>query len=137
MSEVAAVLLAAAGGFAGGLLGIGGGILFVPALTLFLDLSQVEAEATSLLMIIPVAIVGVIRQRRYGNVSLRDGLVIGTLSPVGVLIGVVAVNELPVRALELGFAALLLFVAYGLVRRALAPEPSSSRSPELRSPKNV
>ena len=132
MSEVAAVLLAAAGGFAGGLLGIGGGILFVPALTIFLDFSQVEAEATSLLMIIPVAIAGVIRQRRYGNVSLRDGLVIGTLSPVGVLIGVVAVNELPVRGLELGFAALALFVAYGLVRRALSPEPSSRRSHELR-----
>ena len=121
MSEVLAVLVAVAGGFAGGLLGIGGGILFVPALTVFLDFSQVDAEATSLLMIIPVAIVGVLRQQRYGNVRLRDGAVIGLLSPVGVLIGVVAANELPERAIELLFAALALYMAYRLARRALRP----------------
>ena len=121
MSEVLAVLVAIAGGFAGGLLGIGGGILFVPALTVFLDFSHVDAEATSLLMIIPVAIVGVMRQHRYGNVRLRDGAIIGLLSPVGVLIGVVAANELPARAVELMFAALALFMAYRLARRALRP----------------
>ena len=121
MSEVFAVILALAGGFAGGLLGIGGGILFVPALAVFLDFSQVDAEATSLLMIIPVAIVGVMRQHRYGNVRLRDGAIIGLLSPVGVLIGVVAANELPARAVELMFAALALFMAYRLTRRALRP----------------
>lgn len=121
MSEVLAVLLAVAGGFAGGLLGIGGGILFVPALTIFLDFGQIDAEATSLLMIIPVAIVGVMRQHRYGNVRLRDGAIIGLLSPVGVAIGVVAANELPARAVELLFAFLVLFMAYKLARRALRP----------------
>ena len=51
-----------------GLLGVGGGIMFVPALTLVLSLSEVKAEATSLLAIIPVAFVGALRQYRYGNV---------------------------------------------------------------------
>ena len=125
MSELLAILLAAAGGFAGGLLGIGGGILFVPALTIFLDYSQVEAVATSLLMIIPVALVGVWRQRRYGNVRLRDGAVIGATSLIGVAIGVVAANEVPARALELGFAALALFIAFRLAKRALrSPTPA-------------
>ena len=59
------------------LLGVGGGILFVPALTLALELSQVKAEATSLLAIIPVALMGAWRQHRYGNVEIRDGLIVG------------------------------------------------------------
>ena len=125
MSEVLAVLFAVAGGFMGGLLGIGGGILFVPALTVFLDYSQVEAVATSLLMIIPVAIIGVWRQQRYGNVRGRDGAVIGATSLVGVGVGVVVANEVPARALELGFAGLALFIAYRLAKRALrTPTPA-------------
>lgn len=119
MDELFAALIAAAGGLAGGLVGVGGGVLFVPALTVFIGLSQVEAESTSLLMIVVVALVGAARQRTYGNLELRDALVIGALSPLGVLGGVVVANEVPQRTLELTFAALVLFVAYGLVRRAL------------------
>lgn len=119
MDELFAILIALAGGLAGGLVGVGGGVLFVPALTVFLDLNQVEAESTSLLMIVVVALVGATRQRSYGNLDLRDALLIGVLSPLGVLAGVVAANEVPQRALELAFAALVLFVAYGLIRRAL------------------
>lgn len=120
MNEVLAVLLAIAGGLAGGLVGVGGGILFVPALTVFIGLSQVEGESTSLLMIVIVALVGAYRQRAYGNLALRDAVVIGLLSPLGVLIGVVVANAVPQRALELAFAALVLYVAYGLVRRVLS-----------------
>jgi uncharacterized membrane protein YfcA len=122
VNEVLAVLLAVAGGLAGGLVGVGGGVLFVPALTVFLGLSQVEGESTSLLIIGVVALVGAARQSSYGNLKLRDALVIGVLSPLGVLIGVVIANAVPERALELSFAALVLFIAYGLVRRALAQE---------------
>jgi uncharacterized protein len=119
MDELFAVLIAVAGGLAGGLVGVGGGVLFVPALTIFLGLTQVEGESTSLLMIVIVALVGAYRQNVYGNVELRNALVIGVLSPLGVLIGVVVANAIPQRALELSFAALALFIAYGLVRRAL------------------
>jgi len=120
MNELAAILIAIVGGLAGGLVGVGGGVLFVPALTVFLGLSQVEGESTSLLVIVIVALVGTARQRAYGNVNLRDAAVIGVLSPLGVLIGVLVANTVPERALELSFAALVLFIAYGLVRRALA-----------------
>jgi len=120
VSDLMAVLFALAGGFAGGLVGVGGGVLFVPALTIFLGLSQVEGESTSLLMIVIVALVGAFRQNSYGNVRIREAIVIGVLSPLGVLIGVVISNEVSQRALELSFAALVLFVAYQLIRRALA-----------------
>jgi uncharacterized protein len=117
-----AALIAVAGGLAGGLVGVGGGVLFVPALTIFLGLSQVEGESTSLLMIVIVALVGAYRQSSYGNLNLRDALIIGALSPLGVLIGVVVANEVSQRALELSFAALALYIAYGLVRRAHSEE---------------
>ena len=124
MSEIAALILGFAGGLAGGLLGVGGGVLFVPALAIFLDQTQVEAEATSLLAIVPVALVAVWRQLGYGNVRVREGLVIGALSPLGVVIGVVAANEIPQRALELIFAGLALVISVQLVLRAVrAPEP--------------
>jgi uncharacterized membrane protein YfcA len=119
VSELAAAILGFAGGMVGGLLGVGGGILFVPALAIFLDQSQVEAEATSLLAIVPVAMVAVWRQLGYGNVRVRDGLVIGALSPIGVGIGVVVANEVSQRALELIFAGLALLIATQLVIRAL------------------
>jgi uncharacterized protein len=120
MSDVLAVLVCLAGGLAGGLVGVGGGILFVPALTVFIGLGQVEGEATSLLMIVIVALVGTYRQRGYGNVRMREALIIGALSPLGVLTGVAAANLLPQRALQLAFAGLALFMAAHLVRRARA-----------------
>jgi uncharacterized protein len=118
VSELLAALICLAGGMTGGLVGVGGGILFVPALTVFLGLGQVEAESTSLLMIVVVALVGAYRQNGYGNVRVREALIIGALSPVGVLIGVGLANHVSERALQLAFAALALFMAAQLVRRA-------------------
>jgi uncharacterized membrane protein YfcA len=122
VNEVAAVLICVAGGLAGGLVGVGGGVLFVPALTIFVGLGQVEAESTSLLMIVVVALVGAIRQRGYGNVRVREAVLIGVLSLPGVLLGVVAANQIPERALQLSFAALALLMAFQLVRRARAAD---------------
>ena len=127
MSSIAAAIMGFAGGLIGGLLGVGGGILFVPALAIFMDESQVRAEATSLLAIVPVAIVAVWRQLGYGNVRVREGLVIGALSPLGVGIGVVTSNAIPERALELTFAGLALVIAAQLVIRAV-------REPDRPSP---
>jgi uncharacterized membrane protein YfcA len=119
MDSVMAALFGFAGGLVGGLLGVGGGILFVPGLTIFLGDSQVEAEATSLLAIVPVAILGSIRQNRYGNVRVADGIAIGMLSLAGVGIGVLVSNALSQRALELGFAGLMILVAVQLAMRAI------------------
>ena len=127
MNEVLAVLFGLAGGVVSGLLGVGGGILFVPALAIFLDESQVGAEATSLLAIVPVAAVGAWRQYRYGNVELRVGLLVGALSLVGVGIGVVIANAVSQRVLELSFAGLLLVVAARLVIHSLRPSVSAGQ----------
>jgi len=112
------LVLGFAGGMAGGLLGVGGGLLFVPALVVFAHLSQLEAIATSLVAIVLVAIVGAARQRNYGNVRVRDGLMIGVLSPLGVLAGLLVANAVPERALELTFAGVLVAFAWRLAGNA-------------------
>lgn len=117
---IGAALIGVLAGVAAGVLGIGGGILFVPALTVLLGLDQVHAEATSLLAIVPVALVGSWRQQRYGNLRLGDAAVIGLLSILGVLAGVAAANALPDRVLRISFALLLLNMARQLVRRGVA-----------------
>lgn len=119
---IEAAVVGVAAGVVAGLLGVGGGILFVPGLALFVGLSQVDAEATSLLAIVPVALLGAYRQHRYGNVRLGDGAIVGALAVPAAVAGVAIVNVLPQRAIEIGFACLLLVVAAQLARRGLRPE---------------
>jgi uncharacterized membrane protein YfcA len=111
-----AIAIGFVAGIVAGMFGVGGGILFVPGLVILMGLSQVDAEATSLLAIVPVALVGAYRQNSYGNLRLRDGVVVGALAVPFAALGVVIVNAVPERAIELGFAALLVYVAIGLLR---------------------
>jgi uncharacterized membrane protein YfcA len=106
-------------GLLGGLVGVGGGVLFVPGLVIFVGLSQLEAESTSLLAIVFVAAVGAWRQRTYGNLRVRDGVLIGLLSPIGVIAGTALANAVTERTLELAFAGVQIFFAWSLAKRAL------------------
>jgi hypothetical protein len=121
---VTTVLLAVALGFAAGviagLFGIGGGILFVPTL-LALGLGQLEAEATSLLAILPTVAAGVWRQHGYGNLRRRTALIVGVASIPGVALGVWAAESLPEPTLRRLFALLVLGVAAQLAWRARRP----------------
>jgi uncharacterized membrane protein YfcA len=116
---IGAIAIGLAGGIVAGLLGVGGGVLFVPGLVIFLGLNQHQAEATSLLAIIPVAIVGTYMQDRYGNVRRGDALLLGLLSVAGAGGGVALANALSGSVLGDAFAVLLLVVAAQFVRRAL------------------
>jgi uncharacterized membrane protein YfcA len=119
-SIAAAAALGFAAGVTGGMLGVGGGVIFVPALVFFLDQGQLDAESTSLLAIVPVAMLGAWRQHGYGNLRVRDGLIVAALAPPGILLGTTLANAVSERALELSFAALQLFFAASMARRALA-----------------
>jgi uncharacterized membrane protein YfcA len=130
MDVAGALAIGFAAGVVAGMLGVGGGILFVPALVLFADLNQVDAEATSLLAIVPVALVGAVRQRAYGNVRLGDAALVGGLSAAGVTLGVVVANAVPERALEVSFAVLVLWVAWRLGLRAIEPGAPASTPAE-------
>ena len=119
MDYALAAICGFAAGAIGGMLGVGGGIVFVPTLALVFGLEQVDAEATSLLAVVAVGIVGAWRQYGYGNLRPRDGALMGVLSLAGVLGGVATANVLPEHALKLLFAAFMLYFAQSLFRRAL------------------
>ena len=113
------IAIGAAAGVIAGMLGVGGGVLFVPGLVFLVGLGQHEAEATSLLAIIPVAIVGSYQQDRYGNVRRRDALLLGLTSIAGAAAGVALANAVSGAALRDAFALFMVLVAAQLVRRAL------------------
>jgi hypothetical protein len=108
---VLVALVGLAAGVLAGLFGVGGGILFVPTLTLGLGLTQLHAEATSLLAILPTAVVGTWRNQRYGNVDLRAAVVIGIASILGVEGGVAVAEALPEGVLRRLFGVLLIVTA--------------------------
>ena len=115
------VVVAAVGLVAGvlaGLFGVGGGILFVPALTFVLGLTQLHAEATSLLAIIPTSIAGVWQQQRFGNVRGRPALVLGVAAIAGVEGGVQLAESLPEATLRRLFGALMIVIAAQLAWRS-------------------
>ena len=115
----AAIAAGVAAGVVSGLFGVGGGVVFVPALVFIYDVGQVQAEATSLVAIIPVALVGAWRQHGYGNVRVREGALLGLLAGAGAFAGVALANALPERTLEIGFAGLMVVIAAQLARDAL------------------
>ena len=121
------VIVGVTAGALSGLLGVGGGVLFVPGLVIVVGLTQHESEATSLLAIVPVALVGAIRQDSYGNLRRRDALLIGVLSIFGAAAGVVLANALSGAVLRVAFAALMLVIAGQLVRKALGEETDDGR----------
>jgi uncharacterized membrane protein YfcA len=114
-----AIVAGVAAGVVSGLFGVGGGVVFVPALVFIYDVGQVQAEATSLLAIIPVALVGAWRQHGYGNVRVREGVILGLLAGAGAFAGVALANALPERTLEIAFAGLMVASAVQLARDAL------------------
>jgi uncharacterized protein len=131
MTYVAAVLLGVVAGALAGMFGVGGGILFVPTLVA-LGLAQVHAEATSLLAMIPVVLLGVWRQRQYGNVRWRASLVLGGASIVSAIGGAALAVTLPESVLRRLFGVLLLVTAAQIAWRArgrqAAGEPEQETS---------
>lgn len=121
------ILVGFLAGTVSGLFGVGGGVIFVPSLVFLFGMTQAEANATSLLAIVPVAIVGSYRQNKYGNVAVREGVWIGVVSLPATVLAAFVANELPQRALQLMFVCFALYVAFRMARRAITP---SSPPPE-------
>jgi uncharacterized protein len=112
-----AIVLGVAAGLLSGLFGVGGGILFVPILT-WLGLTQIHAEASSLLAIIPTVMVGVWRQQRYGNVRSRAAAIVGLASIAAAVGGAQVALSLPESTLRRLFAVLMIAVAAQIAWRA-------------------
>lgn len=116
-----ALVLGFAAGALSGLFGVGGGVLFVPALALVVGLGQLGAQATSLAAMIPVVAFGAWQQHRAGNVRWREGIAIGVFSVAGVVGGAALATSLDEDLLRNLFAGFLVLVAAQLVWSARRP----------------
>lgn len=105
------ILLGLVSGVASGMLGIGGGLLIVPALVFFLKVPIHIAAGTSLVAIIPTAISGALAHARQGNVDLGLSVWIMVGAVAGGAMGATAAEMLPELAIKRVFAVLLGFVA--------------------------
>ena len=113
-----AIALGVAAGVLAGLFGVGGGILFVPALTIVLGVEQHAAQGTSLLAIVPTVVVGTWRQHRYGNVRWRPAVTLGLAGIAGIVAGGFLAESLSGGVLRRLFGVLLLLTAVQLAWRA-------------------
>lgn len=117
--------LLAVGVGAGGLsavLGIGGGVVLVPALVLGFGFSQHAAEGTSLAVIVPTALLGAARHTRRGYTDWRAGLTVGLGGVVGAPAGAAVALTLEGLVLQRLFAVLLLVLGLRLLWQSRAPE---------------
>ena len=106
-------------GVASGLLGVGGGTLLVPFLTLSVGLSKHEAEAKSLLVILPTAIAGTLALRRRGVGDAGLAIRFGVVGSIGAVLGVLLALALPAATLRIVFAGFVAIVGVKLVRDGL------------------
>jgi uncharacterized membrane protein YfcA len=112
------ITLAAIGTLAGlfsGLFGVGGGVVMVPLLVLWLGFGERQATGTSLAAITIIAAVAVAVHGAYGNLHIREGLLVGVPAVAGVLIGIELQPRISTRTISLVFAALLVIVAADLL----------------------
>jgi uncharacterized protein len=109
-----ALLLVVVGLLAGtlaGLLGIGGGVIMVPAMVVVLGMVPVVAKGTSVAVIVPTAIMGTIRNRRKSNADMRVAAVVGAFGAASAVVGGTISDRLSDEVANVMFAALLVFVA--------------------------
>ena len=110
------VLIGLAAGFLGGMVGIGGGVLIVPALVLILGLSQHQSQGISLaMMIFPVGILGVINYYKKGFVDFRYAGLLAVGFFVGSYIGSKFSLSLPQELVKKIFAVVMILLALKLL----------------------
>ena len=127
--ELAAIGVAA--GFLAGLLGIGGGLLMVPAMVLLLGFDQHVAQGTSLVVIIPAALAGTYAHYRSGRVSIRDAAFLAAGGVAGALLGSTSALSVDDALLRRLFGIFLVVVAVQLVWGRNRRRTDGGHPPEL------
>ncbi len=129
---VATLILGLVTGLLSGSLGIGGGIIVVPALVLLFHLPQKGAQGISLALMVPMALLGAIQYWRFGNLQIPAGrlalLCVGALA--GVLLGSTLAARLPAAVLRKGFAILMLLIAARMLWPGKTAPAETVRAPE-------
>lgn len=120
LTVVAAIVLVVIGvatGTLAGLLGVGGGVIMIPAMVLLLGETNVLAKGTSLAVIIPTSITGTIRNRKTANVDVKAAVVVGLAGIVSAIVGASLAADMSESLSNALFATLLLVVAVQMIYR--------------------
>jgi uncharacterized membrane protein YfcA len=131
------LIIGAAAGMLGGLVGIGGGIIIVPALILFLGKSQLQAQGISLALIMfPVGILGVMQYYKQGHVDFSIVLILAIGFVVGSFLGSKIAMDLPQDIIRKLFACLLIIVAVKMLFLD-KPKSNNKKIPQKEASNNV
>lgn len=131
LTVVTAGMLVLFGFFTGtlaGLLGIGGGVVMVPAMIVGVGMLPVMAKGTSVAVIVPTSIMGTLRNRKTANVDIRVGVIVGAVGAGAAVVGGTISVMISDQLANTMFALLLIFVAItqllSLRPKRAAPEPA-------------
>lgn len=131
-SAIVLVLLGLAAGTLAGLLGIGGGVIMVPAMVVLIGMSPAVAKGTSVAVIVPTAIIGTIRNRKNRNADLRTAAIVGGFGSITAVIGASVSDQLDDHTSNIMFAVLLVAVAITqLVTASHGDDPTPDADPDL------
>lgn len=127
LGAVALIVIGVATGILAGLLGVGGGIVMVPAMILLYGIPPVVAKGTSAAVIIPTALMGTWRNRKKANADLRAAAVIGAAGIVTAALGGVLADKMSDDLSNILFASLLVIVAVRLLWQLYRTRAAGSR----------
>jgi uncharacterized membrane protein YfcA len=126
LTLVSLLAIGLAAGFLAGLLGIGGGVLIVPALVLLLGFDQHVAQGTSLVVIIPAALLGSWTHCRHRRLNVRDAAFVGAGGILGAAVGSLSALSLDDQLLQRLFAVVLIVVALRMFWSRRSPPDDAS-----------
>jgi len=110
-------------GLLSGTMGVGGGVIMIPAMILLFGFVDATAKGTSLLVILPTSIIGTARNRSSGNIDPKVALVVGVSGVASAFVGALGASELSPRLSATLFALLLIASAIQMLRHANDPPP--------------
>ena len=105
-------------GILSGTMGVGGGVIMIPAMILLFDFVDVTAKGTSLLVILPISIIGTLQNHRSGNIDPKGALALGGSGVASAFVGALGASELSPRLSGIMFAILLIVSAVQMLRHA-------------------
>ena len=109
---ITVALIGIAAGLLGGVLGLGGAIIIIPALVMLLGYSQQMAQGTTLLMLVmPVGALAAWQNYKAGNVDVKTALILGIAFFMSGFIGAKFANQIPQEVLKKVLAVLLIVIA--------------------------
>jgi uncharacterized membrane protein YfcA len=115
-SIIILIIIGLAAGFFGGMVGLGGGVIMIPAMVFFLGMTQQAAQGTSLaVMLPPVGIMAVLNYYKAGQMDLRYAAIIAATFIIGGYFGSKLALGIPVAILKRIFGIALLIIALQMI----------------------